>query len=71
MEFHDESHTLTQEQRNNLLNDYDSLNNLWQSGFITDYRGKFRIFIICIYFLNSIEKNEVLSNKLTKYHVFF
>jgi len=61
MEFHDESHILTQEERNNLFNDYDSLNNLWESGFITDYRGKFRIFIICMYFLNSIEKNKVLS----------
>jgi len=61
MEVHDTPYLLTQDQRNNLFDDYDSLNNLWESGFITDNHGKFRIYIMCVYFLNSIEKNKMIS----------
>jgi hypothetical protein len=61
MEVHDKPYSLTQEERNNLFEDYDSLKNLWYSGFITDNHGKFRIYMFCIYFLDNIEKNKVLS----------
>ena len=54
MEVHDTPYLLTQEERNNLFNDYESLNKLWESGFITDNHGKFRIYIMSIYFLNFI-----------------
>lgn len=61
MELHDTTYLLTQEERNDLFNDYTSLNNLWESDFITDNHGKFRIYILCIYYLNSIEKNKIIS----------
>lgn len=61
MELHDTPYLLNQEERNCLFDDYTSLNDLWESGFITSNHGKFRIYILCIYFLNSVEKNKLIS----------
>jgi len=49
-EIHDEPHLLTMDEQIELFSDYDKLYELWNSDFITDNHGKFRIYILCMYY---------------------
>lgn len=58
-EIHDEPHVLTQDERNSLFDDYDKLNQLWESNFITNNGGKLRIYILGFYFIY-LKNNNII-----------
>lgn len=49
-EVHDAPYTLTLKEKINLFQDTANLYKLWNDGFITDNHGKFRIFILGMYY---------------------
>ena len=58
-EIHDSPYTFNIEQKINLFQNYDNLNNLWNTNFITENHGKLRLFILSIHFMNLIHKNQI------------
>jgi predicted DNA-binding protein YlxM (UPF0122 family) len=50
-EIYDMGHILSFDQQIELFSDENRLYQLWNSGFITDNQGKFRIFILCLYYI--------------------
>lgn len=58
-EIHDDPYTLTQEERNNLFKDYDELKLLWNSNFINNNHGKFRLYILCFFYIDLVCTNKI------------
>lgn len=58
-EIHDKPYSLKKEELINIFHNYDNLMRLWDTDFITDNQGKFRIFIISIHFIDLIYRNQI------------
>lgn len=58
-EIDDKSFLLKSDDQIKLFHDYENLKKLWDSDFITNNHGKFRIFILSIHFIDLIYKNQL------------
>lgn len=58
-EIHDSPYLLNNENLIKLFENYDDLLKLWESNFISDHHGKFRIFILCIYYIELVCNSEI------------
>lgn len=61
-EVHDEPHLLSQTESIDLFTSYMDLKSKWDSGYITDNQGKFRILILCIYYLDLVSNGTIEEN---------
>jgi hypothetical protein len=61
-EVHNEPHLLSQSERIDLFTSYEDLKSKWNSGYITDNQGKFRILILCIYYLQLVSNGNIVEN---------
>lgn len=58
-EIHDSPHLLSIDEKIELFNDSDNLYYLWNSDFITNNQGKLRIYIMCCYFIELLERGNI------------
>ena len=58
-EINDEPYVLNNNELVKLFENYDDLLKLWESNFISDNYGKFRIFILCIYYIELVCNSEI------------
>lgn len=58
-EIHDTPYKLNIEQKINLFHNYDNLFTLWNTNFINENNGKFRIFVLSIHFMNLIYRYQI------------
>jgi hypothetical protein len=58
-EIHDNSYSLNNDEKIKLFDDYDNLKKLWNSDFMTNNHGKFRIIILSIHFMDLIYRNQI------------
>jgi len=58
-EVHDSPYLLSNVEKVKLFQDYDKLKKLWETNFITDNQGKFRIFVLSIYYMDLLYRNEI------------
>lgn len=58
-EINDKSFKLKIEEKIKLFHNYDDLKKLWKEDFITYNHGKFRIFILGMYFIDLVNKNQL------------
>jgi hypothetical protein len=58
-EIHDSPYLLSNVEKVKLFQDYDKLKKLWETNFITDNQGKFRIFVLSFYYMDLLYRNEI------------
>jgi hypothetical protein len=58
-EIHDSPYLLTLEEKLELFNNDELLYSLWNNDFITNNKGKLRIYILCCYFIELLERNDI------------
>ena len=58
-EIHDTPYKLSDVEQVKLFEDYDHLSKLWKDKLISDNQGKFRIFILSMYFMDNIFRNNI------------
>lgn len=67
-EINDAPYLLTHEERAKLFEDYDNIIEKWNSGYIVNSHGKFRMIILGIHFLDSIFHGNI-DEKNTSYFI--
>jgi len=67
-EINDAPYLLTHEERLKLFEDYDNIIEKWNSGYIVNSHGKFRMIILGIHFLDSIFNGKI-DEKNTSYFI--
>jgi hypothetical protein len=58
-EIHDSPYLLSYEEKLNLFKDYDTLYNMWYNNFITNNQGKLRLFILCVFYIDLINTEQI------------
>ena len=58
-EIHDSPYLLSYEEKLNLFKDYDTLYNMWYNNFITNNQGKMRLFILCVFYIDLINTEQI------------
>lgn len=58
-EIHDTPYLLNNDELIKLFENYDNLLKLWKSNFLSDNHGKFRIFILCVYYIELVCNSEI------------
>ena len=58
-EIHDNAYLLDNDEKLKLFHNYDNLKKLWDSNFMTNNHGKFRVFVLSIHFIDLIYRNQI------------